>query len=34
MEEYYQPPMVEDIKVNVENGYAGSQLPERNPIQW
>lgn len=34
MNDYYQPPMVETIEVAVENGYAGSQLPERNPIQW
>lgn len=30
----YRTPIVEIIQVTVEHGYAGSQLPERNPIQW
>ena len=34
MENEYFPPMIEILEVNVEQGYAGSQLPDRNPVYW
>ena len=30
----YIPPKIEKIEVEVEKGYEGSQLPERNPVYW